>query len=512
MRFSPLILIMLACRLACADNITNLFTGQSIYIGMALSSVPVASVDLPFGFYVDSVNGNDSNAGTNSTIPWKTIAKLMSMRIGTGATNIYLARGSCWREQLTITNHNQRIDAYGTGSMPLLDCSEVITGAWSKTVGQTYIYEKSLVWYPDTAWFRAWENSNHLVRVTSLANCDATAGSYYPSSDSASPATLYVHASDHGNPESNGKIYEYAKRNYGIDGLPATMTARTNSYISGIMARRNAGNNGSIQMCGTLVDCWAVEGSKHNIFVVPGSYVSGCVASNAYYGSGGNSMFVYFVQTSAGEDTTFTNCVAVNQTRSDNLVGVIGHNGSGGYFGEVKWLGGRIEGMGAGMMVQCRTNTVVGALITNCLVAIESASPWMNITNCTIYSTNQDAASRGLVLGYVGSTNNIIGTTIGSGYIQLQVASGVSHVRLESCNLARISAYYAPGPSVYARSNYFTDGLPIIVNSITNAVSLDYNSYPANAWFLAMDYNGGNEVHLPTWRTATGQDQNSATR
>jgi hypothetical protein len=86
-------------------------------------------------FYVDAVNGSDSNAGTISN-PWQTLTKVSASAIPFGST-IYLRRGSVWYEQLTIPSSGITIDSYGTGPLPRIDGSKEITG-WTSEGGGLY--------------------------------------------------------------------------------------------------------------------------------------------------------------------------------------------------------------------------------------------------------------------------------------------------------------------------------------------------------------------------------------
>ena len=73
-------------------------------------------------YYVDSVAGSDSNAGTSSATPWRTIAKVNSTRF-TAGDHMLFKRGGTWRELLEPSSSGEAgnpivIDAYGTGAAP----------------------------------------------------------------------------------------------------------------------------------------------------------------------------------------------------------------------------------------------------------------------------------------------------------------------------------------------------------------------------------------------------------
>jgi hypothetical protein len=81
-------------------------------------------------YYVDSVNGSDTNSGTSEAAPWKTLAHVASATLSSNAT-IYLMRGETWNEQLTLPSSNLTVDAYGSGSAPTIDGSTTLRGSWT---------------------------------------------------------------------------------------------------------------------------------------------------------------------------------------------------------------------------------------------------------------------------------------------------------------------------------------------------------------------------------------------
>ncbi|RCX18863.1 F5/8 type C domain-containing protein [Anaerobacterium chartisolvens] len=74
-------------------------------------------------YYVSSSTGSDSNAGTSSSAPWKTLEKVGAMTYGAG-DQILLRCGDVWNETLTISNSSGSpgspivLSSYGTGSKP----------------------------------------------------------------------------------------------------------------------------------------------------------------------------------------------------------------------------------------------------------------------------------------------------------------------------------------------------------------------------------------------------------
>lgn len=65
-------------------------------------------------YYVDSVAGRDTNAGTSASAPWKTLRKVFQSTLEADST-VLLKRGSRWRESLFLPSSQITVDAYGQG-------------------------------------------------------------------------------------------------------------------------------------------------------------------------------------------------------------------------------------------------------------------------------------------------------------------------------------------------------------------------------------------------------------
>ena len=87
-------------------------------------------------YYVDSVAGNDGNAGTSSAMPWRTIAKVNSSRFAAG-DRILFKRGRTWHELLEPPSSGEAgnpivIDAYGSGAAPIVSGADLVPqNAWT---------------------------------------------------------------------------------------------------------------------------------------------------------------------------------------------------------------------------------------------------------------------------------------------------------------------------------------------------------------------------------------------
>ncbi len=84
-------------------------------------------------YYVDSVAGNDVNAGTTATAPWKTLQKVDESQFGPG-DRILLKAGSEWQGQFAPKGCGAEgspivIDRYGEGAMPHIDGAGIVEDA-----------------------------------------------------------------------------------------------------------------------------------------------------------------------------------------------------------------------------------------------------------------------------------------------------------------------------------------------------------------------------------------------
>ncbi len=459
-------------------------------------------------WYVDSVNGFDGHQGKSPADALRTIgAVLPKIRRGDA---VALASGSHWRESLAIAADEVKVMAYGTGAKPLLDCSDPIAAAaWSKAAGLTNVYQATVALDgSDAAQFvSAWENDARLVRASSPADCDARAGSYYPSSDSAATIMLQVHASDHSNPGTNGKVYEYSRRQFGLSGANG-ITA------TGIHTRRNLHNNGSLSVYAhcTLTDCVASEGAKHNVYVGPGSKLTRVEADRAY-STGDGMMFVYNGANVGGGNVTFVDCYAHDFT-GPSAAGFGGHANDSSLFGTITWEGCRVEGCTRGYTA----GNVLGTTAIGCTANQESeangAALYTDATavlidSCTL--PGNPGNGRGVQI----RSNDVVATIRNcalSGNTSVFVQGDRSSLTLEGNTLVNDGfCLYANGTefTVHSSGNsfespvlyYFCDKAPALIAS-------DGNTFVSPGMGNRFEMPSGTRWNLEGWK-ATGQDTHS---
>jgi hypothetical protein len=280
-------------------------------------------------FFVDSVNGSDSNSGYTSTAPFQSITRLLQETIRNYST-IYLASGSRWFVSLAqlYTLSNATTKRYGNGAKPILDGSRAIpAGSW--TPDGTY----PNVYYADvthdvmtsctgvaatTCHFMCWQEAPGMDQAmtakfdggTIAANrawVSSNAGSFccnQQGSTVADPRTdtnsklyrYYVHLTGDVDPR-NGTVTIY----HGEQTQVMTLGAGCNAY--GLMFKRTSGKDmtgvaASGTRVGTIKHCEWVDSAVHGwvgayahmqdvraITSLPSSVTFGGGGFHAYYGA-----------------------------------------------------------------------------------------------------------------------------------------------------------------------------------------------------------------------------------
>lgn len=261
-------------------------------------------------YYCDSRRGSDSNDGITPATAVRTIAKLQTLIGSQNSIRIGLARGSSWRETLTIGGAN--VSVLGCGALsdarPILRADDPLPAAtWALAAGKTVTYQATITLpgaNSNKQWINVYENGSALTFVADAATVETTAGSYTVTNQTnASGAvtgtgttTLYIHAGDGSNPTSSGKLYEYTTRSY------ALTSTGNNTTVVGVETRRNGHHDGSLTLYGTgnvVYDCIVRDGSKHNALIGGGSLINSQIIDQ-YYGTSSADMVIWYGTLSTG--------------------------------------------------------------------------------------------------------------------------------------------------------------------------------------------------------------------
>lgn len=278
-------------------------------------------------YYVDGNFGNDTNTGLSEKSAFKTLARASTAVNASSAPHtIKLARNSHFRESLDLTNtfDSITITAYGAGRLPIIDGSS-IQSSWSATGGYSNVYDATLTKEnTNEDDLPVYENGVVMIKATSIANCEATAGSYYYTENTSTEAIFYIHPSDGGNPNSNGSTYEVTLR--------TCIEAGDNVYISNAHVQRSSDRAGAMisYYNSGRNDIITKDGTTHNELNSGGTFEN-IIALDFQEQSAGGTVFVSYDDSPPRLTASYINCYAVNSNENvivDGTTGFYAH-GSG---------------------------------------------------------------------------------------------------------------------------------------------------------------------------------------
>jgi len=225
---------------------SSVATSETVTVTAVSPASPVASASATvtltpstYTYYVDSVNGSDSNPGT-ITAPWKTIAKVNSTTLLPGQAVAFKAAG-LWREQLTASNGGTAgnpitFTAYGAGVAPIISGANLFT-SWTTA----FPYYATFVTVP-TQVFR---NGVRLTQASAQAGL--ATGTWWL--DSAN-GRIYVYDNPAGN------IIEASQRTYAV-----TSPCSYRSYVTFLNLQVQMAQDDGLYVCsGTVGSNFVVSG------------------------------------------------------------------------------------------------------------------------------------------------------------------------------------------------------------------------------------------------------------
>lgn len=143
-------------------------TGTFYLDALELQAIP--PITWPIGgagsiYYIDPVNGNDTNAGTSAGSAWQTLWRVRNTVFNSGST-ISLARGGGWNESLVVPyvagSGGLTINAYGSGERPRIGSTVNPAGGF-QFLRNTSFEESSCTGINDgiADYFNAWSIKGH---------------------------------------------------------------------------------------------------------------------------------------------------------------------------------------------------------------------------------------------------------------------------------------------------------------------------------------------------------------
>lgn len=352
-------------------------------------------------FFVDSANGDDGNDGTTLATAYETLGQAESS-LSASASNLGIVAGSEWQEQISTPNLSFDFRTTGSGDVPYVDAAGEVTETWAQPDSGTY----PNVWAVDiTHGFTSggnqsrlpiWEDGELLTRVTSISECNTTPGSFYSPSDeslaSVATATVNVHATDSGNPNSNGFLYEVSRRQYAVEGAFGGSSGQR--VVGPLKVGRQSHNDGAITLGqnSEMSQVLAIDGHKHNALQESGS-CRNSVFFNAQEVNG--YLHVYYTSDGSGKNCSYSGCGFVGDVTGDyDLVfGVYCHD-----------IGGAAHDL-----MDVDSSWFIG--LSTC---IDSAAVTCRVTN----SYMQDSRETGIAGGTGEFSRNLVNRTLDDGSSQ----------------------------------------------------------------------------------------------
>jgi len=149
----------------------------ALLIFLILSSTQIFATE----YFVNSISGNDSNAGTSSSTPWKSIAKVEFKTLQPGDI-VNFARGSSWSKSawetvFLIDNNGTKASpitfrAYGEGELPTFSNGGQVWNKGIKITGDYIVIENLKDTNTGYGGFEIEKNSDYnIIRNCEISNC-----------------------------------------------------------------------------------------------------------------------------------------------------------------------------------------------------------------------------------------------------------------------------------------------------------------------------------------------------
>jgi hypothetical protein len=302
------------------------FRGYGVY-GTVQDWIGIDHAD----FYVDSVNGDDTNDGTEPVSAFATVAKLKEQTIPTNAV-IALAAGSSWEDGLDFEDaFTGTIVGYGAGKRPVFDgATQASNSDFTLSSGYTNVYQ--IEWATNLLvvegeMYSVWEDGDRLEYVESIALCESTPGSYYAPLVTSNLETIYIHPTGSTSPITNGSLYELPNTTIGIRAKKATI-----KYVKCSRASHPSGPLQALNIYG----CMGHDGLRHNVFTYGGAVTDSIAWKSDTVERASATLFVGYVATAVGQSMTFDRCIGIDN-EGGGIAGLIHCHCSGGKFSSVKY-------------------------------------------------------------------------------------------------------------------------------------------------------------------------------
>ncbi len=379
--------------------------------------------------YYVSNSGSDSNDGTSTGTPWKTIAHVNAHAFNPGDSVLFQA-GGIWREVLTFPSSGSAgnviiIKSYGSGAVPIISGADLLDSGWTNSSGN--VWRVTVTTQPNQVFFNGKRGTlkASIVAITDPSQWYWASNVLYVYSTS-NPATAFT------NPGIEASVRNEAidvSQNYvTISGIHAT---KSNSATMGGFVIN--GNHATISE--NLSDCNVSAGIR-----VWNNSTQDILITGNETAHNGQGIYTYRHSAAAGHEVI----VQYNNVHDNTSVGGIGDGiGINGDYWIVQynWLHG-------------------------------NGDPAADCIGIHIYSTDK---------GPGWGQNNIVRYNLISGQIGKGDGSGIELDKYTSANQIYynvVTGSYGPGIDIYDSSNVIVYG-----NSLYGNVRNTAFPYPAELIF-----------------------------
>lgn len=472
------------------------------------------------GWYVSSINGNDSNLGNSERYPFLTIAKALTL-VNDG-DSILLECGSKFNETYAVTKNRLSLKSYGIGDKPIITGANPIATP-TLVSGNVWTTTNNFGFGINTGRPVLFENGIAMQPVANTSECQALPGSYVTGSgDSFSSGnfTTQFHPYDSGNPTSNGKVYTANTRvtmtvGSGLSGLKIEGVEIDYSWLVSSMILNTP--NGYVN------NSTAKWGNKHNVFISDNSTAENVISYGAemqgQYGRTATLFVAYSPNPVLNSTYSFVNCQAINdykkvgQKQGLGLIGFLSHAGTGRFK-----TANFISCYGRGLDNSISSD----AEVTNIRSCYFEKLTGKILSNASLIAHVNDSYFQGLRLQDAVTLGNINNYT-NSVFIKLKVApAGIGTLNFNNClffNEIKIGTASVENinfidqtalPVSYSSFGCVYFNYNIMLTATTGAYQGDYNVFTTSSANQIRNVLSGTQyTTLSSWQTATGQDANS---
>ncbi|GEM_PF-2610152 len=502
-----------------------------------------------FNFYISDSEGDDLNDGLTRLTAKKTYASALPLISAAGAgTKVGFKAGDVFNEEVSIPFSNIVLNSYDKSEFNraafIRGLTQISTG-WTLKVGRTNVWERIVndppysngngydnVYVIEVA--KSTETSNpfsskkYLAIKPTEADIEATPGSFRVTPTDTAPYTIQLHTSDSSNPNSNPN-YKYF-----IPNSIYAVRAITNRSVdfSNLIVQDAVGGYGPLAMNGKIRRVVAQGGSTHIAVIGNSADIQYCTFLNSMLGGGQRAIgLVVYSAIIEGNTNVLRDCIFFDQDKAIYTHASSGGNALSFTVERVHHYG--IPNVSSAFLEVVSTDTVTmkdcyGEYTGTCFIPATGT----NLLTRNVFYRSSGISYLQTQTSSIIVTNNIFaelvdGYSTGSLYLLEDTQKNIIHLknsigggrffsaaRTSFKNIVKYNIIIAEtnGETVL-NSTWQEESSPGVGIEGTSATLIaDYNVYiniSGLFYWQIRNYPDGSFSNFNTWKTRSGQDQNS---